>query len=238
VKRLRGLTLIEILVVVAILGVLMALLTPVFSRARISAKKVESTQNLRILGLGQLQYAEDNANQLASNEDLSKGAWYRQIRTYCKTDPEKICPPLFGIHANASFATGYALNDCLSLVSVYGLRSSRTVMLVEHTFGQWRGEKGIVTFALPVTHTSDHYLQHHAEMRSHEGRIIEPRQSSVYNGLGSYFFLDGHVGFLHPTVIQFAPFVPGDNVLDACRLTEHEQRSELPIFKTLGDQSL
>jgi prepilin-type N-terminal cleavage/methylation domain-containing protein/prepilin-type processing-associated H-X9-DG protein len=54
-----GFTLIELLVVIAIIALLAAILFPVFSRARENARRSSCQSNLKQIGLGILQYAQD-----------------------------------------------------------------------------------------------------------------------------------------------------------------------------------
>ena len=56
---LRGFTLVELLVVIAILAVLATTLFPVFSRAREKARQTTCASNLKQIGLGFKQYAQD-----------------------------------------------------------------------------------------------------------------------------------------------------------------------------------
>ncbi len=53
-------TLLEILVVVAIIALLAAILFPAFSRARQKARDVNCLSNMKQIGLGTLQYVQDN----------------------------------------------------------------------------------------------------------------------------------------------------------------------------------
>src|SRR4028119_569869 len=54
-----GFTLIELLIVIAVIAILAALLFPVFARARENARKSSCQSNLKQIGLGLIQYAQD-----------------------------------------------------------------------------------------------------------------------------------------------------------------------------------
>lgn len=58
-KRASGFTLIELLVVIAIIAILASILFPVFATAREKARQSACQSNLKQIGLGLLQYAQD-----------------------------------------------------------------------------------------------------------------------------------------------------------------------------------
>ncbi|MBV9471117.1 MAG: DUF1559 domain-containing protein [Abitibacteriaceae bacterium] len=58
--RKRGFTLIELLVVIAIIAILAAILFPVFAKARENARRASCQSNEKQIGLGIMQYTQDN----------------------------------------------------------------------------------------------------------------------------------------------------------------------------------
>ena len=66
-RRLPGFTLVEILVVIAILALLAAILFPVFARARENGRRASCQSNLRQIGMGLLQYIQDADERLPAS---------------------------------------------------------------------------------------------------------------------------------------------------------------------------
>ena len=68
-------TLIELLVVIAIIAILAAILFPVFAKAREKARQTSCLSNEKQLGLGLLQYVQDNDEQFPSQVDAGNSSW-------------------------------------------------------------------------------------------------------------------------------------------------------------------
>ncbi len=60
----QGFTLIELLVVIAIIAILAAILFPVFAKAREKARQASCASNMKQLVLANLQYQQDNDEQV------------------------------------------------------------------------------------------------------------------------------------------------------------------------------
>src|SRR5580698_3177195 len=89
----RAFTLIELLVVIAIIALLAAILFPVFAAAREKARQASCASNLKQIGLGAIQYTQDNDEQSVPYMSVWGGPgagtpndqfWYELIYPYVK----------------------------------------------------------------------------------------------------------------------------------------------------------
>jgi prepilin-type N-terminal cleavage/methylation domain-containing protein len=96
----RGFTLIELLVVIAVIAVLMGILLPSLGMARMHAKRVVSTSNLRQIGLGVELYTEDfrgffpeTSHGLTGTLAIRERSWIFTLKPYVGDVNEiRICP--------------------------------------------------------------------------------------------------------------------------------------------------
>ncbi|BDI29490.1 hypothetical protein CCAX7_15410 [Capsulimonas corticalis] len=100
----KGFTLIELLVVIAIIAILAAILFPVFAKAREKARQISCLSNERQLGLGIMQYVQDNdeaypalrindPGQTYGGNGFETDYWWSQaIYPYTKSANLYVCP--------------------------------------------------------------------------------------------------------------------------------------------------
>jgi prepilin-type N-terminal cleavage/methylation domain-containing protein/prepilin-type processing-associated H-X9-DG protein len=117
-------TLIELLMVIAIIALLAAILFPVFGRARENARRSSCQSNLKQLALGLKQYTQDFDERFpfgppVSNADFSS-AWAPAIQPYTKSHQILQCPsddgdPVTTTNPTQDGYTDYWYNAALSL---------------------------------------------------------------------------------------------------------------------------
>ncbi len=81
-RKFQAFTLVEMLVVVAIVGLLAALLFPMFERLRGGSLKTQSTNNLRQLAIATRLYAGDNNNLPPYGQAAGNVVWQMAIASY------------------------------------------------------------------------------------------------------------------------------------------------------------
>src|SRR5665213_1559682 len=92
----KGFTLIELLVVIAIIAILAAILFPVFAKVREKARQTSCLSNEKELGLGFLQYTQDNDENFTPADNSTVGmkghGWGCRIFPYIKSTGVYACP--------------------------------------------------------------------------------------------------------------------------------------------------
>ena len=207
-KTRTGFTLIELLVVIAIIAILAAILFPVFAKAREKARQTSCASNEKQLGLGIMQYVQDNDETLPYRKfngvpSMSNTNWKTYIEPYVKSKGVYICPSNTSSSAdsdNSPIPRGYAVNAwdtkffvdpiqpfvdcdptfyCVSPVSLASLtQPSQTV--------------GILEFAgsFPDYHVTSTFLNF---FNSPGSNLF-----AGHTGRGNFLFLDGHVKAMKP----------------------------------------
>jgi prepilin-type N-terminal cleavage/methylation domain-containing protein len=92
--RRRGITLLEILVVVGIIAIIAAILLPVLGKARAASQKIACLSNLRSIGMAFHLYAEHNVGRLP-DPNTTRISWEASLLPYtnggafrCPSDSE------------------------------------------------------------------------------------------------------------------------------------------------------
>ena len=85
-KNTAGFTLVEIMIVVAIIGLLAAIAVPNFAQARTNARRGTCVNNMRLIDAAKEQYALEN------NKDSTVTPVAADITAYLKSNTMPVCP--------------------------------------------------------------------------------------------------------------------------------------------------
>lgn len=119
IPRRSAYTLIELLIVIAIIAVLAAILFPVFARARENARRASCQSNLKQISLGALQYIQDYDERfplgLTTRGLGNYSTSFDLLQPYLKSSQLGICPsdtdpPSVNLYLPGSKPVSYAAN--------------------------------------------------------------------------------------------------------------------------------
>ncbi|BDI28341.1 hypothetical protein CCAX7_003920 [Capsulimonas corticalis] len=235
-KRNSGFTLIELLVVIAIIAILAAILFPVFAKAREKARQISCASNIRQIGLGVMQYTQDN-------DEITPGGWIpfpttaphwgQVIQSYIKSKQVFKCPddsgtstsfssddPNYGPRFHNSYAinydamqTGYE-NIGLPLASfnapagtVYIVDKGQTSMnTAPFVTPNTAVKDGCLFFADPVGGTTNQFDKS-GNMSGGDGNWCAPL--ARHTDLANVAFVDGHVKAMRLSAFFYggSPFI-------------------------------
>lgn len=88
----RAFTSLELLLTLSIVGLLAAILFPVFARARENARRSSCQSNLKQIGLGLKQYQQDYDERTLVVDENSRYLWFQSLRPYVKSEQVFRCP--------------------------------------------------------------------------------------------------------------------------------------------------
>ena len=185
-------TLLELLVVVAIIGILAALLFPAFARARENARRASCASNIKQLSLGMLQYAQDYDEKLPGYfYTTGSGVWLPAlVNSYVKNRRIWKCPssPIeaeiwdgtpgdYSVTYGINFQIGNQGGFSKSLAEIN--KPAETVLLAEN---YQVGVSGLCTVD-PV-------------------HLSTPRPIARHNQMVNASFVDGHVKSYHKEALE------------------------------------
>jgi prepilin-type N-terminal cleavage/methylation domain-containing protein/prepilin-type processing-associated H-X9-DG protein len=191
--RQTGFTLIELLVVIAIIAILAAILFPAFAKARESARRSSCSSNLKQLGLGIMQYAQEYDEKYPMRWNNLAG-WNQVVQPYIKSTGVFQCPS----NPNAQLAHTLAVAGHPQV--------NRSYEGNERIFGEeWAtGPLSVAAIDTPTTKImASEYLEYYGYMypdwsNPANQKNIADTGFAGHLGTMNCLFSDGHVKAMRP----------------------------------------
>lgn len=217
----KGFTLLEILVVIAIIAILSAILFPVFSSVKEKARQTTCLNNIKQLGMGMQMYIDDNHETLPvvyekKYEDEGLSRWQQKIYPYVKNQQVYICPnrdvnadPRFEYtspHSLCAATPGYGMNyeynnnvDSTKPYKLSQIKKPSEAYIILEATGNQIGMKGALEPCPAEGNIPGLGKLYNMEKDPHPYGIVEADEDFVtprHGDIVSVAYVDGHAEFL------------------------------------------
>ncbi len=199
--RRRGFTMVELLVVVAILGTLVALLLPAIQAARKSAQRTQCLNNLHQIGIGMALFTNIDGHFPWTYHAGTTESWIVTMGPYLEnTDQVRLCPedPMGMKRVTANVAgirgTSYVINeyvayatpDGYSCLNVNFVKSARKLPIL------FEGADAGRTVEDDHVHTSTWYAPSDIAQGTVVNTMIAEINPTQHVTCANYLYADGH----------------------------------------------
>ena len=233
ILRRRAFTLIELLVVIAIISILASMVFPSFSRAREMARRSSCASNMKQLGLGMLQYIQDNDERYPKAGNYQD--WGKRGHWVAGTDGQPLADSLSGgdfapVATQQVNIQDGAIYPYLKNEQIFVCPSSRDGRATKLSYSMNCVLGGAPEFAVTnsaeVVLLVDEAYPNDGFFWADGANTSTDQLIQIHNSGGNLLFVDGHVKFY-----PFSRFPAGDNgVVGAGSVDAKTRTSGQPRF--------
>lgn len=210
-------TLIELLTVIAIIGILAAILIPTVGAVREKARSAQCVSNLRQLAQGMLLFAGENKNRLPAHEpalsdsaDFASRGWVQKVVPFISgfnwddKNPLWVCPSAIGNGQTVSYGMnrhvgGVAGSGGYGVMLTRIPSPSQTALLADVLISRWDATNPTVWHEGGLTVLA---LRHSGGNREQSKEFESLTAFRAASGKGNVAFVDGHVKAFTPTELS------------------------------------
>jgi prepilin-type processing-associated H-X9-DG protein/prepilin-type N-terminal cleavage/methylation domain-containing protein len=206
----RGFTLVDLLVVMAVIGLLVALIMPAVQAARAAARRTACASHMRQIGLALHQYCDAHEGRFPETMHTLVDAdhthsWVVTLAPYMEqVDSIRLCPDdPYWVERLREKLTSYVLNDYVTVPRGGAIVNLRKLPETHATIVAFEGADDL---ALSAYHEHIHAKSWFKKSNVRDGKVLAAIEAEIaterHSRAAHYLYADGHVDLIGAETIR------------------------------------